>query len=162
MAGAAGVAVPAWQGDGHPRQPADLGGPGPVRALQLPAAHLWTALRLHHHHRCLHSPIPDGLTVHALEHGHVAIQYAPTTPRAEVGALTRIARRYGADVVVAPYPRLRRGIALTAWGRLELLDHYDQARIATFVEKLLGRYVHGWAQPNDCPAGARTHPPTGG
>lgn len=62
------------------------------------------------------SPVADGLTVHALEHGHVAIQYAPATPQDEVAALTRIARRYGADVVLAPYPELRHGIALTAWG----------------------------------------------
>lgn len=100
------------------------------------------------------SPVPDGLTVHALEHGHVAIQYALATPRDEVAALTRIARRYGADVVLAPYPELRHGIALTAWGRIELLDHYDQAHVSAFVERLRGRYVHGWTRPRDCPAAA--------
>ena len=100
------------------------------------------------------SPVPDGLTVHALEHGHVAIQYAPATPRDEVAALTGIARRYGADVVLAPYPELRHGIALTAWGRIELLDHYDPARVSAFVERLRGRYVHGWTRPRDCPAAA--------
>jgi hypothetical protein len=98
-------------------------------------------------------PVPDGLTVHALEHGHVAIQYAPGTARDEISALTRLAKRYGADVVLAPYPKLNAGIALTAWGRLDLLDHYDQRRIGSFVERLRGRYVHGWARPDDCPAG---------
>jgi len=97
------------------------------------------------------SPLPDGLTVHALEHGHVAIQYAPGTARDDVNALTRIARRYGADVVLAPYPGLESGIALTAWGRIEMLDHPDQARISTFVEALRGRYNHGWARADDCP-----------
>jgi Protein of unknown function (DUF3105) len=99
------------------------------------------------------SPLPDGLTVHALEHGHVAIQYAPGIPRDEVDALTSIARRYGDDVVLAPYSGLKAGIALTAWGRIEMLDRPDQARIATFVEALRGRYNHGWARPNDCPGG---------
>ena len=100
------------------------------------------------------SPIPDGLTVHALEHGHVAIQYAPATPRHEVAGLTRIATRYGADVVLAPYPKLHAGIALTAWGRHELLDHDDPAAIAAFVEGLRGRYDHGWTRSDDCPGGA--------
>jgi hypothetical protein len=99
------------------------------------------------------SPVPDGLMVHALEHGHVAIQYAPGTARDELNALTRIAKRYGADVVLAPYPKLKAGIALTAWGRLDLLEHYDQSRIDSFVERLRGRYAHGWARPDDCPAG---------
>lgn len=100
------------------------------------------------------SPIPDGLTVHAMEHGHVVIQYAPGTPGNEVEALTRVARRYGADVVLAPYPKLKTGIAVTAWGRIELLDHPDWTRISTFVEALRGRYDHGWARPDDCPTTA--------
>src|SRR6266498_2232576 len=33
------------------------------------------------------SPVPDGLTVHALEHGHVAVQYATGTPAATVRQL---------------------------------------------------------------------------
>jgi Protein of unknown function (DUF3105) len=98
------------------------------------------------------SPIPDGFTVHALEHGHIDIQYAPNLPADQIADLTRIAKRYGDDVVLAPYPELRAGIALTAWGRIELLDHYDQNSIATFVERLRGRYDHGWTGPDECPA----------
>jgi hypothetical protein len=103
-------------------------------------------------------PLPEGLTIHAMEHGHVIIQYAPATPKDEVEALTRTAKRYGADVVLAPYPRLRTGIALTAWGRIDLLDHYDESRISTFVERLRGRYDHGWSRTNDCPAIANQRP----
>jgi hypothetical protein len=98
------------------------------------------------------SPIPEGLTVHAMEHGHIVIQYAPNLPGDQVAALTRTAKHYGADVVLAPYDKLRAGIALTAWTRIELLDHYDQTRIATFVERLRGRYDHGWTHSDDCPA----------
>jgi len=97
------------------------------------------------------SPVPDGLTVHALEHGHVVIQYAPGATRDVVDVLSRIARRYGADVVLAPYPGLTTGIALTAWGRLELLDRPDETRMSSFVEALRGRYDHGWTRPDDCP-----------
>jgi hypothetical protein len=96
------------------------------------------------------SPIPEGLTVHAMEHGRIVIQYAPNLPGDERAALTRTARTYGADVVLAPYNKLRAGIALTAWTRIDLLDHYDHARIDTFVEQLRGRYVHGWTRPDHC------------
>lgn len=100
-------------------------------------------------------PVDEGLTVHAMEHGHVVIQYAPTTSRREVADLRRLARRYGADVILAPYPPLTDGIALTAWGRLELLDAYDEDRIVAFVEALRGRYRHGWTTDDDCAGAVR-------
>ncbi|MFS8521509.1 MAG: DUF3105 domain-containing protein, partial [Micromonosporaceae bacterium] len=100
-------------------------------------------------------PIDEGLTVHAMEHGHVVIQYAPTTAEREVADLRRLARRYGADVILAPYPPLTDGIALTAWGRLELLDTYDEERIVAFVEALRGRYRHGWTSDDDCAEATR-------
>jgi hypothetical protein len=96
------------------------------------------------------TPVPDGHTIHALEHGHVAIQYAPSLPGRDVTALTRIAKRYGADVILAPYPDLERGVALTAWGRLDRLDRYDEDRIVAFVEALRGRYRHGWITDHEC------------
>ncbi|WP_441248181.1 DUF3105 domain-containing protein [Kitasatospora sp. McL0602] len=94
--------------------------------------------------------VPDGLTVHALEHGHIAIQYAPGTPPLTVAELADVAKRYSADVVLAPYPGLDHGIALTAWGRLERLDTFDGPRITRFVEALRGRYDHGWTRPDHC------------
>lgn len=95
-------------------------------------------------------PVPEGLIVHALEHGHIAIQYAPGTPDREVAGLRRIAKRYGNDVVLAPYPPLPQGIALTAWGRLRVLSDYDEAAITEFIERLRGRYNHGWTRSQDC------------
>jgi hypothetical protein len=96
-------------------------------------------------------PVPEGLTVHALEHGRVAIQYSPNTSQREVEQLSRLARRYPADVILAPYPALDQGIALTAWGQIDHLDSYDDARITRFVEALRGRYQHGWTTDHDCP-----------
>jgi hypothetical protein len=96
-------------------------------------------------------PVPEGLTVSAMRRGLVIIQYAPDLPGSDVDALTRLAKRHGADVVLAPYPPLERGVALTAWGRIDLLAGYDEAQIAAFVEALRGRYVHGWAATTDCP-----------
>jgi hypothetical protein len=43
-------------------------------------------------------PVPPGLAVHALEHGHVAVLYARNTPDSSVRRLEAIARRYAAHV----------------------------------------------------------------
>jgi hypothetical protein len=96
-------------------------------------------------------PVLQGLTVHALEHGHVAIQYAPGTDQRQVEQLARLARRYPADVILAPNPAIENGIALTAWGQLDHLESYDETRITRFVEALRGRYQHGWISDQDCP-----------
>jgi hypothetical protein len=96
-------------------------------------------------------PVAEGLTVHAMEHGHVIIQYAPGTGEDVVSHLEGLARRYGSDVILAPYPKLDHGIALTAWGRLELLDRYDEQRVTAFITALRGRYSHGWTTSSDCP-----------
>jgi hypothetical protein len=89
-------------------------------------------------------PIPDELQVHALEHGHILIQYSAATPAGEVRLLEDVARRDLRDVVVAPYGELATGIALTAWGRLEYLDAVDPAAIDVFIRAFAGRYEHGW------------------
>lgn len=98
-------------------------------------------------------PVPDGLAIHALEHGRVVIRYAPDLDPREVAALTGVARRHGTDVVLSPYPPLAGGIALTAWGRIDRLDRYDERRVIGFVEAMRGRYDHGWVRDDGCPAG---------
>jgi hypothetical protein len=96
--------------------------------------------------------IAEELQVHALEHGHVLIQYAPGTPADEVKAIEDVARRFPREVVVAPYAKLSGGIALTAWGRIDQLDHVDRHEIDAFVEAFAGRYHHGWrTNPSDHP-----------
>lgn len=87
-------------------------------------------------------PIPDQIQVRALEHSHVLIQYAP--PPETIALLERIGRQHSRATVVVPYPALKAGIALTAWGRLLHLDHADPAQIETFIAALYGRYEHGW------------------
>lgn len=94
-------------------------------------------------------PVPDGLAVHALEHGHVVIDYGPDTPAADVAALIAIAKRHPADVLLQPRPGLT-GVALTAWSRLDRLDTFDHARVEDFVERLAGRYDHGWTRTDPC------------
>ena len=90
------------------------------------------------------APVPDELAVHSLEHGHVDVLYATDTPAAQVSVLEDLARKRPREVVLAPYPGLQHGIALTAWGRIENLDTADKASILDFVDALAGRYNHGW------------------
>jgi hypothetical protein len=98
-------------------------------------------------------PLSPGLTVHAMEHGHIVVQYAPDTPKPTVRLLEHLAKRYAADIVLAPYPGLDHGIALTAWGRIDIMTRYDEHRASDFVERLRNRYVHGWTRPDDCAGG---------
>jgi hypothetical protein len=99
--------------------------------------------------------VPNELLVHALEHGHINIQYAPRTPAAQVAVLRSIALQFPRDVVLVPYPELRSGIALTAWGRIERLRFADRGAIATFIVDLRGRYNHGWSESWAAAHGAR-------
>jgi Protein of unknown function (DUF3105) len=100
------------------------------------------------------SPIPDGLALHAMEHGHIVVHYAAGISSNELEALQRLAKRYSRDVVLAPYPHLATPIVLTAWGRIDRLTDFDEFRITTFVQQLRGRYDHGWTRPDDCGPGA--------
>jgi hypothetical protein len=99
--------------------------------------------------------IPDELGVHALEHGHINIQYAVRTPAAQVALLRNIALEFPRDVVLAPYPRLASGVALTAWGRIEILSRANRAAIVRFVVDLRGRYIHSWSRRWAAAHGAR-------
>lgn len=97
------------------------------------------------------SHLPDGQTVHALEHGRVVIHYRPGTPDEIVAKLESIAKRYARDTVVHPNPTIDVQIALTAWGRIDKMDGFDEQRILSFTDKLRGRYDHhSTAGPNEC------------
>jgi hypothetical protein len=104
-------------------------------------------------------PVAEELQVHVLEHGHVLLQYAPDVPADVVDDLERIGRQYPRDVVVAPYPKLGHGIALSGWQRSQRLDSLDEAAIVGFVTTVPGRYNHQWRNgATDC---LPPHPPDG-
>lgn len=97
------------------------------------------------------TPLQPGQTVHAMEHGRVVIHYRPDTPPDIVRKLESIGKRFLHDTVVQPNPDINSQIALTAFGRIETLNSYDEARIVTFVERLRGRYSHRWTfDPHEC------------
>jgi len=98
-------------------------------------------------------PIPNELQVHNLEDGGVMIQYDCKNCADLIGKLERLAEEYyqraateklkskgsrWEHLIVAPYPRMGTGIALTAWTRIDRLETYDEARIRRFIEAYIG------------------------
>jgi hypothetical protein len=82
-------------------------------------------------------PIPDELQVHNLEDGGVLVQYNCECPEL-VEQLAGIVRRYDRFVILAPYPKMKHRIALTAWTRLDTMDEFDAARIERFIKAYRG------------------------
>ena len=83
--------------------------------------------------------IPDELQVHNLEDGGVVIQYRCDEPCPElVEQLTAAGQPYLSSphpyVILAPYPEMETRIALTAWGRIDQFEGFDEARIRRFIE----------------------------
>lgn len=89
--------------------------------------------------------IPEINQVHNLEHGGILIQYncdrlGPETSCAQLlGALRPVfdkaRREVHKKIILAPYGKLERPIALTAWTWLQYLDEVDEAAILTFADR---------------------------
>jgi len=87
-------------------------------------------------------PVPPDLQVHNLEHGGVALQYnCPEGCPNLVVRLEEIARSRDL-VLVAPDPLMKPGLVLTAWGRSERLDSFDEAKILAFLDAWTGKHRH--------------------
>lgn len=101
-------------------------------------------------------PVPLELQTHNLEHGGVALQYnCPQGCPDLVQRLEALARDNDL-VLVAPYPWMNAKLALTAWGRLETLDGFDEQRIRAFLDAYAGRDHH--AEGGGTPADQGTRP----
>jgi hypothetical protein len=87
-------------------------------------------------------PVSKELQVHNLEDGGVVIQYSCQDCPDLVKQLTTIAERYD-RIILAPYTGLDRRIALTAWGRIDKFDEFDEARIVQFIKAHIGIDHHG-------------------
>jgi hypothetical protein len=83
------------------------------------------------------TPIPTELQVHNLEDGGVMVQYNCECPEL-VAKLKALVQRYERQVILAPYPGIKSRIALTAWGRIDQLDDFDEARITRFIDAYRG------------------------
>ena len=83
------------------------------------------------------TPIAKELQVHNLEDGGVMVQYSCECP--DVAAqLKAIVQRYDKQVILAPYPGMKRKIALTAWGRIDQFDDFDESRVTRFIDAYRG------------------------
>ncbi len=89
-------------------------------------------------------PIPDELQVHNLEDRGVVIQYScrPDCPDL-IEKLAGIVKRYSDYVVLAPRPGMDKRIVLTAWGKIDKFDEFDEARIVRFIKRFRGIDHHG-------------------
>jgi hypothetical protein len=83
------------------------------------------------------TPVPKELQVHNLEDGGVFVQYACECPEL-VARLRAIVERYPTQVILAPYPGMDRRIALTAWGRIDKFDEFDEQRVLRFIKAYRG------------------------
>ncbi len=102
------------------------------------------------------APVPLEAQVHNLEDGGVVVQYncsdKPCPQLVEklealakhpgLLAMPKAMTQHGDPkflrLVIAPYPTMKFKIALTAWGRIDTLDHYDEARILRFIKAYIG------------------------
>jgi len=81
----------------------------------------------------LESKPPVGKTVHALEHGYVAIWHRPDLAAGTLDELKVLAGRFDRDVLLVPQESLSQPVAATAWHRRLLCSQPDLAALERFV-----------------------------
>ena len=89
------------------------------------------------------SPLPDEQLVHNLEHGHVIISYdcgkLPDCDSVKAELQDIVSRFQRWKIVAVARENADAAIALTAWGRIDKLDSYDEDRVVAFVKKWRNR-----------------------
>ncbi len=87
-------------------------------------------------------PIDRGFQVHNLEDGGVLVQYGCSDCPELVKKLENLVRGYSKYVILAPYPAMKHKIALTAWGKIDTLEAFDEKRITAFINAYRGLDHH--------------------
>ena len=101
------------------------------------------------------------MLVHGLEDGGVVMYYRTGTEQAEIDKLAQIAKVYHdigggrSHVILAPHDNLSHPIVLTAWGRIDRLDAFDEARIRRFIDEYVGWDHHEGAEGRRIPEAFR-------
>jgi hypothetical protein len=82
-------------------------------------------------------PVADEYLVHNLEHGYVVISYdcsKLTDCESTKAQIRQLMQRYNNwKLVAVPRNNADAALALTAWGWLEKLDGYDEAKMTAFI-----------------------------
>lgn len=94
----------------------------------------------------IHSePIENELQVHNLEDGGVIVQYDCEDCEDLIKQLEAVMNSYGPigrppqlHWLLAPRKNMDAKIALTAWGRIDKMDEFDEGRIRKFIEAYRG------------------------
>lgn len=74
--------------------------------------------------------------VHNLEHGGVVIQYKPTLDPATIAKLEELKKsKFECKLIVAPFSKLDKNIALSAWRRLYKSDTLDEQTLKEFIKQ---------------------------
>ena len=70
------------------------------------------------------------------------VQYGCDDCDGLVDQLAGVVRSYHDHVILAPYPNMDNRIALTAWGRIDSFDEFDEERIVAFIDAYAGSDHH--------------------
>lgn len=77
--------------------------------------------------------LPDEQLIHNLEHGGIWISYKDVDQETK-SHIEAIGTRYPGSVVVTPRSANDTKIVLASWGRLEMLESFDETSIVSFIE----------------------------
>lgn len=148
VAGAAGLLGYTWATKGMPGQAVPTLGNQHIPSVNTPhipynsdpptsGPHVTQVARWGIHNE----PIAKELQLHNLEDGGVVVQYNCKDCGELVRKLERIVSPYS-HTILAPYPGMDSRIALTAWGRIDKFNEFDEKRIARFIEAYIGKDHH--------------------
>ena len=84
------------------------------------------------------TPISQVQGVHNLEHGGILVQYGSGVAATTIDLLTEFVQDDPRGMLMAPLPRLRNRIALTAWRNLATCTKFDEKAFQTFRDAFRG------------------------
>ena len=80
--------------------------------------------------------------VHTMEHGAIVLYYQPLVVDAETVGAMRLAAsqllREGARLILTPSTRIGTPVAIASWGRLLLMDDFEEDTLRGFIEAFEG------------------------
>ncbi|MDP2936738.1 MAG: DUF3105 domain-containing protein [Dehalococcoidia bacterium] len=85
------------------------------------------------------SEIPDEQAIHNMEHGGIWLTYGPSLDSETVNKLRELVKSYRSKVLLTPRAKNDSKMALTAWGKLDTMDSFDEGRIRAFIGEFINQ-----------------------